>query len=311
MGGDAGEDILEPGEGRGAKKSAREGRRKGPKTPLTRRALEKQPHAELQRAVFVHLHGLSAARRRHLAESGVAESGVRPVEVRRVGEVERFDPEFQVRPLADAESAENREVDFEQPRTGQNVPADIAERIRRRRRELGTIEIQLAGPVGPENLRRAADVGSIDIPRRVQACRADVHIERQAALPSPQAVHLPPTQDPLPRPGLRPALSLPEWQLVNIALGKHMPAVPVGKAAVGGEIDVVEVPTRGAGIEVDRLAEGIRGNQREAISELAIVLAAANRSSCGRCRARWCRRFGRTVCLTAGRRRPTPGPGWR
>src|SRR3981081_1474468 len=51
-----------------------------------------------------------------------------------------------------------------------------------------------------------------------------------------------------------------------------MPPVPVGEAAVGGKNDVVEVSTRGAGIEIDRLSEGIRRNEREALGELAVQL---------------------------------------
>ena len=54
------------------------------------RPLEDQAEAALKQAVLVNLHRLVAVRRGDLPECGIAEGGVRQIEPRSIGEVERF-----------------------------------------------------------------------------------------------------------------------------------------------------------------------------------------------------------------------------
>src|SRR5207249_2362924 len=141
-----------------------------------------------------HLHGLVAPRGRHLAKAGIAEDRAGPVEMRRVGEIERFGAEFQVHALADTESPEDRGIYFEQSWTVQNVASEIA--VGRRGRKHGSIEVQLAWSGGAEDPRRAVYVGAIAVARRIQARRAHGDVERQPAFPRPQPVELPVAQQP-------------------------------------------------------------------------------------------------------------------
>src|SRR5579885_2418164 len=226
-----------------------------------------QPHAELQLTVFVDFYRLVALSRGHLAEIVVTE--VRPwiVEVGRVGHVERFAAELQVEPLRQAELPEHREVDGKQPRAVQDVAPQIAERIRRRRRERRGVEVELARSDVSEDFHRSVHVGTIDIARGVQGGIADADIQRQAALPRPQAVQLPAAQQPLGNARLRPAFALAKGQLINGALGEDVPAVPLRQAFVERQIDVVEISARGPAIEVDAFREGVRRRQQKPVGE--------------------------------------------
>ena len=70
----------------------------------------------MQQTIRVRLHGLTAVFGGDLAESGVSQCRVRQVELRRVGQIERFGTELQLPAFRDIEFAENGAIDGEQMR---------------------------------------------------------------------------------------------------------------------------------------------------------------------------------------------------
>lgn len=132
--------------------------------------------------------------------------------MRRVGEVERFGSELQAYPLSHTEFPENRNVDFEQPRTVQNIAAGIAERVRRWAENAAVLKYKLAGPDIGESLRRSVDLGPLMLPG---ALRLALLMAISRGNP------------------LGPSLSCSERDLIAITLREDVPPVPIGEPAVG------------------------------------------------------------------------------
>src|SRR5262249_30906340 len=132
-----------------------------------------QSQAELQLAVLIHLDRLVATCGGNLTECRIAEIRVGPVKMRRVAQVEGFRPEFQAGSFRHAESSEDREVDFQQSRTVQDVAAGIPEGVGQWGRKRRGVEIQLAGADIAEDLHGSVDIGPVNVAGSIQACVAD------------------------------------------------------------------------------------------------------------------------------------------
>src|SRR6266581_485310 len=137
-----------------------------------------RPPLQLERDLQPKLNlPLIGKRGSHFSKIGIPQRGaVRsagPFEVRRVGEIERFEPEFSANALPHAEFPEHRKIKVDETRTIENITSGCAIGSGGRRLKHADVEPFLAGSDATQHAGFANQIRPIGITRSIEAGAAD------------------------------------------------------------------------------------------------------------------------------------------